>query len=94
MPRPKGSRNKKNAAETNNAAVTNFDELIAAAEAEIASRTEELKGKKAELKALIKAKDKADKAAAKKKVEEDRRAILAAVEVSGKSVEEILEFLK
>ena len=54
----------------------------------------DIKAKKAELKQLLKVKAKADKAAAAKKAEEDKASILAAVEASGKSVEEILELLK
>ena len=54
----------------------------------------DIKAKKTELKQLLKVKAKADKAAAAKKAEEDKASILAAVEASGKSVEEILELLK
>ena len=87
MPRPKGSKNKP-------AIVEDVDEKIAAAEAEIEKLNAELKAKKAELRKLMKAKAAASKAAAAKKAEEDKKAILAACEASGKSVEEILEFLK
>ena len=41
----------------------------------------------------MKAKEIAVKAAAEKKVEEEKATILAAVENSGKTIEEILEFL-
>ena len=47
MPRPKGSKNKAKAA----APVVNYDEIIPALEAEIATLTEQLKTKKSELKA-------------------------------------------
>lgn len=88
MPRPKGSRNRKNLL------VENVDEKIAAAEDEIARLTAELKQKKTALRALAKAKLNADKAAAERKAEENRKAILAAAEASGKTVEEILAFLQ
>ena len=89
MPRPKGSKNKKSIV-----IVENAEEKIAALEAEIRTLTAELRAKKAELKKLAKAKLEAEKAAAAKKAEEDRQKLLAAVEKSGKSIEEILEMLK
>ena len=92
MPRPKGSKNKK--AFEQMESIENIDERIAAAEIAIASLTEELKAKKAELKRYQKMREEAERIAAEKKAEEDRAAILAAVEASGKSVEEILELLK
>ena len=92
MPRPKGSKNKKTISQI--LPVENIDEKIAAVEAEIEKLTADLKAKKTELKDLLKAKEIAVKAAAEKKAEEDKAAILAAVESSGKSIEEILEFLK
>ena len=92
MPRPKGSKNKK--AFEQMESIENIDERIAATEAAIASLAEELKAKKAELKRYQKMKEDAERIAAEKKAEEDRAAILAAVEASGKSVEEILELLK
>ena len=92
MPRPKGSKNKKAFEQVESIEV--IDERIAAAETAIASLTEELKAKKAELKRYQKMKEDAERIAAEKKAEEDRAAILAAVEASGKSVEEILELLK
>ena len=88
MPRPKGSKNKKPVI------VENIDEKIAATEKEIAELTDTLKTKKAYLKELFKAKAESAKIAAAKKAEEDKATILAAVEKSGKSVEEILEMLK
>lgn len=92
MPRPKGSKNKKAFEQVES--IETVDERIAAAEAAIASLTEELKAKKAELKRYQKMREEAERIAAEKKAEEDRAAILAAVEASGKSVEEILELLK
>ena len=92
MPRPKGSKNKKAFEQMESIEV--IDERIAAAETAIASLTEELKAKKAELKRYQKMREEAERIAAEKKAEEDRAAILAAVEDSGKSVEEILKLLK
>ena len=88
MPRPKGSKNKKTPV------IENLDERIAAAEAEISRLGGELKRRKTELRTLTKAKLSADRAAAARKAEEDRQAILAAAEASGKSVEELVAFLK
>lgn len=88
MPRPRGSKNKKQTI------VDNIDEKIAAVEKEIAELTEKLKAKKAELKKLAKAKVENARIAAEMKAEEDKATILSAVEKSGKSVEEILELLK
>ena len=92
MPRPKGSKNKKTFEKMES--IETIDERIAAAETAIASLSEELKAKKAELKRYQKMKEEAERIAAEKKAEEDKAAILAAVEASGKSVEEILELLK
>ena len=86
MPRPKGSKNKKKAV----VVVENVDERIAAAEAEIASLTEQLKAKKAELKDLNKAKAEADRLAALQKAEAEQAKLLEAVAASGKSIEEII----
>ena len=92
MPRPKGSKNKKAFEQIES--IGTIDERIASAEADIASLTEELKAKKAELKQYQKMREEAERVAAEKKAEDDRTAILAAVEASGKSLEEILELLK
>ena len=92
MPRPKGSKNKKAFEQVES--IETIDERIATTEATIASLSEELKAKKAELKRYQKMKEDAERIAAEKKAEEDRAAILAAVEASGKSVEEILKLLK
>ena len=89
MPRPKGSKNKKKAV----VVVENVDERIAAAEAEIASLTEQLKAKKAELKDLNKAKAEADRLAALQKAEAEQAKLLEAVAASGKSIEEIISLL-
>ena len=87
MPRPKGSKNRKMRV------IENVDEKIAAAQSEIARLSAELKARKAEMRALNKAKQNAEKAAADKKAEEDKKAILAAAETSGRTVVEILAFL-
>ena len=87
MPRPKGSKNRKPRV------IENVDEKIAAAQSEIARLTAEMRSRKAELRALNKAKQNAEKAAAERKAEEDKKAILAAAEASGRTVEEILAFL-
>jgi len=89
MPRPKGSKNKKKAV----VVVENVDERIAAAEAEIASLTEQLKAKKAELKDLNKAKAEADRLAAQQKAEAEQAKLLEAVAASGKSIDEIISLL-
>ena len=89
MPRPKGSKNKNKAV----VIVENVDERIAAAEAEIASLTEQLKAKKAELKDLNKAKAEADRLAAQQKAEAEQAKLLEAVAASGKSIEEIISLL-
>jgi uncharacterized protein involved in exopolysaccharide biosynthesis len=94
MPRPKGSKNKKTLAAVSAQAATEIDSRIAAVEAEIEELSEKLKARKAELKTLAREKAKADAAAAAKKAEEDKAAILAAVEASGKSLDEILALLK
>ena len=91
MPRPKGSKNKKAFEQVES--IETIDERIAAAETAIASLSEELKAKKAELKRYQKMREEVERIAAEKKAEEDRAAILAAVEASGKSVEEILDLL-
>ncbi len=82
MPRPKGSKNKAKAILT----PTILDPT--------AIEETQLKNRKDELKALAKEKEAAIAAAAAKKAEEDKQAILDAVAKSGKSIEEILELLK
>jgi len=97
MPRPKGSKNKKTATANTpdiNVSIESLDEQIKATEAEIENMTASLKDKKAELKKLNKAKEKAEKLAAEQKAEEDKIRILDAVAASGKSIDEILEMLK
>ena len=88
MPRPKGSKNKATTP------IVNYDEAIAALEADITTLTEQLKAKKAELKAAQKAKVKADAAAEAQKAEEDKAKLLEAVAASGKTVEEVLAMLQ
>ena len=92
MPRPKGSKNKKTIIAMDT--IENIDEKIAAAESAIATLTEELKARKAELKSLTKAKIEAEKLAAEKKAEEDKAKLMDAIAASGKSLEEIIGFLK
>ena len=87
MPRPKGSKNQAKPIE-------NVDEKIAAVEAEIADLQASLKAKKGELRKLAVLKAKADKIAAAKQAEEDRKKLLEAIEKSGKSIDEVIEFLK
>ena len=96
MPRPKGSKNRVKKAETANIvqAPEEIGKKIDEITAEIAKLGEEIKSKKAELKNLMKVKADMEKAAAEKKAEENKAKILAAVEASGKSVDEILEMLK
>lgn len=91
MPRPKGSKNKKNLVVIDT--VENIDEKIVTVEAAIASLTEELKAKKAELKDLMKAKARAEKLTAEKKAEEDKAKLLEAIASSGKSVDEIISLI-
>ena len=90
MPRPKGSKNKKKAIPD----LETVTQQIEAAESEIEELSEALKAKKAALKVLMKEKLEAEAAAVAQKAEEDKAAILAAIEAFGKSVEEILELLK
>jgi Tfp pilus assembly protein PilN len=92
LPRPKGSRNRNNAEFVDT--VENIDEKIAATESAIATLTEELKARKAELKELTKAKTRAEKLAAEKKAEEDKAKLMDAIAASGKSVDEIIQMLK
>ena len=86
MPRPKGSKNVKY--------IENGDEKIAAVEAEISDLQASLKAKKAELRKLAVLKAKADKVAAARKAEEERKKLLEAFDQSGKSIDEVMEFLK
>ena len=93
MPRTKGSKNKPKT-EAPILTVEEIENKMAAVEAEIEDLSEKLKEKKTELKQLAKDKEAAIVAAAEKKAEEDKQAILDAVEKSGKTIEEILELLK
>ena len=72
----------------------NIEEKIAEVEKELADLTAKAKAKKVELKKLVKAKEQALKVAAEKKAAEDKEKLLKAVADSGKTVEEVLEFLK
>ena len=93
MPRKPGSKNKPKV-EAPILTVEEIESKMSAVESEIEDLSEKLKEKKAELKQLAKDKEAAVVAAAEKKAEEDKKAILDAVAASGKSVEEILELLK
>jgi septal ring factor EnvC (AmiA/AmiB activator) len=92
MPRPKGSKNRKSTEFVDT--VENIDEKIAATESAIATLTEELKARKAELKELTKAKARAEEYAAEKKAEEEKTKLMDAIAASGKSVDEIIQMLK
>lgn len=72
----------------------NIEEKIAEVEKELADLTTKAKAKKVELKKLVKAKEQALKVAAEKKAAEDKEKLMKAVADSGKTVEEVLEFLK
>ena len=91
MPRTKGSKNKASIPAVDTAAI---DEKMKALEAEIATLGAATKAKKDALKQLAKAKLAAEKAEAAKKAEEGKKAVLDAFLKSGKTVEEVLEFLE
>ncbi len=92
MPRPKGSKNRKSVEIVDT--VEHIDEKITATESAIATLTEDLKAKKAELKELTKSKARAEKLAAEKKADEDKAKLMDAIAASGKSVDEIIQMLK
>ncbi len=87
MPRPKGSKNK-------TTDLDSINQTIVSLEAEISEMTEQLKAKKASLKELGKQKLAAEAAEKARRAAEDKAQILAAIEASGKSLEEILDLLK
>lgn len=93
MPRKPGSKNKPKV-EAPILTAEEIDNKMSTLQSEIDELGESIKAKKAELKQLAKDKEAAVVAAAEKKAEEDKKAILDAVAASGKSVEEILELLK
>ena len=66
---------------------------IEAKEEEIKELEESLKGRKAELKELLKAKAKAEKEKERVEAAEQKKQLVEAVMNSGRSMEEILEFL-
>ena len=66
---------------------------ISMKEEEIKELEESLKGRKAELKELLKAKGKAEREKEKVKAAEEKKKLVEAVMSSGRSMEEILEFL-
>ena len=97
MPRPKGSKNKnpRNKVTKKAAAlIENIDEKIEALDGEVKQLSADLKARKAELKKLLKVKKDQAEALLARQEEENKAAILSAVEMSGKSLEEILELLK
>ncbi len=94
MPRPKGSKNKVKVSKKAAAVIENIDGKIESLEGEVKQLSADLKGKKAELKKLLKVKKDQAEAVLAKQAEENKAAILAAVEKSGKSLAEILDLLK
>ena len=96
MPRPKGSKNRAKTVEAVNTVLApeEIGKKIDEINAEIGKLSDEIKVKKNELKKLMKAKADMEKAAAEKKAQENKARIFAAVEASGKSVDEILALLK
>ena len=96
MPRPKGSKNRVKKSEIKDKILgpKDLEEMIIKLTDEIRKLEEETKAKKAELKKLMLIKTDMEKNAERKKAEENKARILAAIEASGKSVEEILDMLK
>ncbi len=90
MPRPKGSKNRRQIAATNE----NLDMKIATISAEVEKLSADLKSKKAELRKLRKAKERELMVEAAKKAEAERAVIYNAIEKSGKSMDEVLAFLQ
>ena len=93
MPRPKGSKNKKNLVVTGSS-IELLKSRIADTEAEIGKLSDQLKAKNTELKYLKKDLAVAIEAEARAKLEADKERLLSAVAASGKSVDEILALLK
>ena len=73
--------------------VESLSAQISSKEEEIREIEESLKGRKGELKELLKAKAKAEKEKEKVKEAEEKKKLVEAVMNSGRSMEEILEFL-
>ena len=96
MPRPKGSKNRVKKAEIKDKilAPKDLEKMIIKLTDEVRKLEEETKAKKAELKKLMLIKTDMEKNAERKKAEENKARILAAIEASGKSVDEILDMLK
>ena len=96
MPRPKGSKNrvKKSEIKDKILAPKDLEKMIIKLTDEVRKLEEETKAKKAELKKLMLIKTDMEKNAERKKAEENKARIMAAIEASGKSVEEILDMLK
>ena len=61
---------------------------------EVEEMSKTLKSKKADLKDLLKARERAEKYAAEAKAQEEQSRLLEAVEKSGKSIDEILAMLQ
>lgn len=91
MPRPKGSKRKVSVPIMDTTAI---EEKMKALEGEIADLGAAAKAKKSELKKLAKEKFAAEKAEAAIKAEEGKKAVMEALDKSGKTIDEILEFLK
>ena len=90
----KGSANAiKKGVEMTGDLVERLNAQIEAKEEEIREIEAALKGRKAELKELLKAKAKAEKEKEKVKEAEEKKQLVEAVMNSGRSMEEILEFL-
>ena len=96
MPRPKGSKNrvKKSEIKDKILAPKDLEKMIIKLTDEVRKLEEETKAKKAELKKLMLIKTDMEKNAERKKAEENKARIMAAIEASGKSVDEILDMLK
>ena len=73
--------------------VESLSAQISSKEEEIREIEESLKGRKGELKELLKAKAKAEKEKEKVKEAEEKKKVVEAVLNSGRSVEEIMSFL-
>lgn len=96
MPRPKGSKNKKKTV-LSTESLLSVEELqlqIDKTAQEVEEMSKTLKSKKADLKDLLKARERAEKYAAEAKAQEEQSRLLEAVEKSGKSIDEILAMLQ
>ena len=91
MPRPKGSKNKPKEMSKTTISTEKNIEIVTK---EIQDLTQKLRDSKKKLKALQKLQIKEQKEAEKRKSEENNKQLLDAIAKSGKSMEELLEFLK